>query len=76
MKYALGLIPKKVWRMRVFLYGVVSLVVKLRIVIPSSWVQFPYDTPCLVNSAVECLPYKEKVGGSIPSQGTKIVPDS
>ena len=25
---------------------------------------------CLVNSAVECLPYKEKVGGSIPSQGT------
>ena len=26
---------------------------------------------CLVNSAVECLPYKEKVGGSIPSQGTR-----
>lgn len=25
---------------------------------------------CLVNSAVECLPYKERVGGSIPSQGT------
>ena len=48
MKYALGLIPKKVWRMRVFLYGVVSLVVKLRIVIPSSWVQFPYDTPKII----------------------------
>ena len=27
---------------------------------------------CLVNSAVECLPYKEKVGSSILSQGTKI----
>ena len=25
---------------------------------------------CLVNSAVECLPYKEKVGSSILSQGT------
>jgi hypothetical protein len=29
---------------------------------------------CLVNSAVECLPYKEKVGGSIPSQGTNYAP--
>ena len=62
--------------LKVLLYGVVSLVVKLRIVIPSSRVQFSYDTPCLVNSAVECLPYKEKVGSSILSQGTKIVPDS
>ena len=26
---------------------------------------------CLVNSAVECLPYKEKVGSSILSQGTR-----
>ena len=25
---------------------------------------------CLVNSAVECLLYTEKVGGSNPSQGT------
>ena len=28
---------------------------------------------CLVNSAVECLPYKEKVGSSILSQGTKFM---
>ena len=27
---------------------------------------------CLVNSAVECLLYTEKVGGSIPSQGTNL----
>ena len=34
--------------LKVLLYGVVSLVVKLRIVIPSSWVQFPYDTPKII----------------------------
>ena len=28
---------------------------------------------CLVNSAVEGLLYTEKVGGSIPSQGTSFV---
>ena len=30
----------------------------------------PEPNLCLVNSAVECLPYKEKVGSSILSQGT------
>ena len=29
----------------VFLYGDVSLVAKPRVVIPLSWVRFPYDTP-------------------------------
>ncbi len=36
-----------------------------------SSILLPRSKFCLVNSAVECLPYKEKVGGSIPSPGTK-----
>ena len=82
MKYALGLIPKKVWRMRVFLYGYAVVSVKVNttdcdsVNMGSIPILLPKEN-CLVNSAVECLPYKEKVGSSILSQGTnKIVPDS
>jgi len=67
--------------LRVLLYGYAVVSVKVNttdcdsVNMGSIPILLPKDN-CLVNSAVECLPYKEKVGGSIPSQGTKIFPDS
>ena len=59
-----------------FLYGYAVVSVKVNttdcdsVNMGSIPILLPKDN-CLVNSAVECLPYKKKVGGSIPSQGTR-----
>ena len=58
----------------VFLYGDVSLVAKPRVVIPLSWVRFPYDTPknyADVAQVVEQRIENPCVAGSTPAIGTK-----
>ena len=62
-----------------FLYGYAVVSVKVNttdcdsVNMGSIPILLPKDN-CLVNSAVECLPYKEKVGSSILSQGTSYAP--
>ena len=57
-------------------YGVVSLVVKPRVVIPLSRVRFSYDSPNYADVAqlVEQRIENPCVSGSIPLFGTKIIP--